>query len=81
VATGAIVACIRVEFLKTLGRIVNEAIRTAAPGGDQAEGLTVDLSQIDFEKLRKGFASTVCRKHTALQDIRDVVENRLYVRA
>ena len=65
------------RFLKTLGRIVNEAIRTAAPGGDLAEGLTVDLSQIDFEKLRKRFASTVRRKHTALQDIRDVVEKRL----
>jgi len=65
------------EVLKELHRIVNEAIRTARSGGDQAEGLTVDLSQIDFEKLRKEFASKVRRKHSALQDIRDVVEKKL----
>jgi type I restriction enzyme R subunit len=65
------------ELLKELHRIVNEAIRAAAPGGDHAEGLTVDLSQIDFEKLRNEFASKVRRKHAALQDIRDVVEKKL----
>jgi len=65
------------EVLKELHRIVNEAIRAAAPGGDHAEGLTVDLSQIDFEKLRNEFAGKVRRKHTALQDIRDVVEKKL----
>ena len=65
------------EVLKELHCIVNEAIRAAAPGGDHAEGLTVDLSQIDFEKLRNEFASKVRRKHAALQDIRDVVEKRL----
>jgi type I restriction enzyme R subunit len=65
------------EVLKELHRIVNEAIRTAAPGGDHAEGLTVDLSQIDFGKLRDEFAKKVRRKHAALQDIRDVVEKKL----
>jgi type I restriction enzyme R subunit len=65
------------EVLKELHRIVNEAIRAAGPGGDHAEGLTVDLSQIDFEKLRNEFASKVRRKHAALQDIRDVVEKKL----
>lgn len=65
------------EVLKELHRIVNEAIRAAAPGDDHAEGLTVDLSQIDFAKLRAEFASKVHRKYTALQDIRDVVENKL----
>ena len=65
------------EVLKELHCIVNEAIRAAAPGGDHAEGLTVDLSQIDFEKLRNEFASKVRRKHAALQDIRDVVEKKL----
>ena len=63
------------EVLKELHRIVNEAIRAQAPGDDHAEGLTVDLSQIDFEKLRDEFATKVQRKHAALQDIRDVVEN------
>ena len=65
------------EVLKALHRIVNEAIRAAAAGGDHAEGLTVDLSRIDFEKLRNEFASKVRRKHAALQDIRDVVEKKL----
>ena len=65
------------EVLKELHRIVNEAIRAAAPGGDNAEGLKVDLSQIDFEKLKTEFASRVRRKHAALQDIREVVEKKL----
>ena len=65
------------EVLKELHRIVNEAIRAAAPGGDHAEGLKVDLSQIDFEKLRQEFAGKVRRKRAALQDIRDVVEKKL----
>ncbi|MGH3431307.1 MAG: type I restriction enzyme endonuclease domain-containing protein, partial [Thermocrispum sp.] len=65
------------EVLKELHRIVNETIRTAAPGDDHAEGLTVDLSQIDFTKLRDEFATKVRRKHAALQDIRDVVEKKL----
>lgn len=65
------------ELLKQLHRIVNEAIRAAAPGEDRAHSLTVDLSQIDFEKLREEFASKVRRKHSAVQDIRDVVEKKL----
>jgi type I restriction enzyme R subunit len=65
------------ELLKELHRIVNEAIRTQAPGEDQAEGLTFDLSQIDLEKLRDEFAKKVSRKATALQDIRDIVEQKL----
>ena len=65
------------EVLKELHCIVNEAIRATASGGDHAEGLTVDLSQIDFESLRNEFASKVRRKHAALQDIRDVVEKKL----
>jgi type I restriction enzyme R subunit len=65
------------EVLKELHRIVNEAIRAAASGSDHAEGLTVDLSQIDFEMLRAEFASKVRRKHAVLQDIRAVVEQKL----
>lgn len=64
-------------LLKELHRIVNEAIRTEAPGQDQSEGLTFDLSQIDLEKLRNEFAKKVRRKATALQDIRDIVEDKL----
>jgi type I restriction enzyme R subunit len=64
-------------LLKELHRIVNEAIRTQAPGEDQAEGLTFDLSKIDLDKLRDEFAKKVRRKATALQDIRDIVEQKL----
>lgn len=65
------------EILKALHRIVNEAIRAQAPGKDHAEGLTVDLSRIDFERLRDEFAKKIKRKHTALQDIREIVEKKL----
>ena len=65
------------ELLKELHRIVNEAIRTQAPGDDQAEGLTFDLSQIDVERLRDEFAKKVRHKATALQDIREIVEQKL----
>jgi type I restriction enzyme R subunit len=65
------------EVLKELHKIVNEAIRAQTPGQDQAEGLTFDLSQIDFERLRDEFARKVRRKHAALQDIRDIVEKKL----
>ncbi len=65
------------DVLKELHNIVNEAIRSQSPGKDQAEGLKVDLSQIDFEKLQEEFAKKVKRKRKALQDIRDMVEEKL----
>ena len=65
------------EVLKELHKIVNEAIRTQGTGEDHAEGLTVDLSRIDFAKLRDEFARKVRRKHAALQDIRELVEQML----
>ncbi len=66
-----------IEVLKALSRIVNEAIRAQQHGEDHAEGLTVDLSQVDFEKLRDEFASKVRRKRAPLKDIRDLVEAKL----
>lgn len=65
------------EVLKALHRIVNEAIRAAAPGDDHAEGLTVDLSRVDFARLRDEFAAKVRRKRAVLQDIRELVEAKL----
>ena len=65
------------ELLKELHRIVNKAIRAQSPGDDQAEGLTFDLSQIDMEKLRDEFAKKVRHKATAIQDIREIVEQKL----
>ena len=44
------------EVLKELHKIVNAAIRARGRGDDQAEGLIVDLSKIDFAKLRDEFA-------------------------
>ena len=65
------------ELLKELHRIVNEAIRTLSPGDDQAEGLNFDLSQIDMEKLREEFAAKARHKATAIQDIRELIEQKL----
>jgi len=65
------------ELLKELHRIVNAAILTQEPGDDQVEGQTFDLSQIDLERLRDEFAKKVRRKATAIQDIRDIVEQKL----
>ena len=65
------------EVLKEIHKIVNEAIRAQGVGADHAEGIRVDLSQIDFEKLRDEFAKKVQRKHAALQDIRELVEKKL----
>lgn len=65
------------EILKALHRIVNEAVRTQGAGEDRSNGIQVDLSTIDFEKLRDEFAKKVRRKHTTLQDIRQIVEDKL----
>jgi type I restriction enzyme R subunit len=65
------------ELLKLLHRIVNQAIASQAAGVDQASGLTVDLSQINMEKLRDEFAKKVKRKATLIEDIRQIVEEKL----
>ena len=62
--------------MKELHRIVNESIRAAGVGEDHAEGLTIDLSQIDFDKLKEEFGK-VPRRNIALRDIRDVIEKKL----
>ena len=64
-------------LLKELHRIVNEAISAEAPGDDHAVGKQYDLSQIDLEKLRDEFAKKVKRKATALQDIFEILEQKL----
>ena len=63
--------------LKDLHLIVNEAIRTQAPGDDQGESKLYDLSQIDMEKLREEFATKVKRKATAVEDLRALIEHKL----
>lgn len=64
-------------LLQVLHRIVNQAIATQGAGTDQADGLTVDLSQIDMEKLRDEFGKKVKRKATVIEDIRQIVEEKL----
>lgn len=64
-------------LLKELHRIVNAAIRTETPGGDQTAGRTYDLSRINMERLRDEFAKKVKHKATVLKDIRDIVEAKL----
>lgn len=63
-------------LMKELHRIVNNAIRAAGPGEDHAEGLSIDLSEVDFEKLKEEF-KRVPRRNIALRDIRDVIEQKL----
>lgn len=65
------------DLLKQLHLIVNEAIRTQGAGEDHAEGIRVDLSEIDFEKLRDEFAKKIRHKHTVLQEMRALVEKKL----
>ena len=64
-------------LLKILHRIVNQAIATQGSGVDQADGLTIDLSQIDMDRLRDEFAKKLKRKATAIEDIRKIVEDKL----
>jgi len=65
------------ELLKALHRIVNEAIRAAVPGDDQKDEKPFDLSKIDLEQLRDEFSKKVKRKASAIQDIRQIVEDKL----
>ena len=65
------------EVMKTLHRIVNDAIIAHAAAPDDTTGITIDLSAIDFETLREEFTKNARRKQTVLQDIRDVVEKKL----
>lgn len=65
-------------LLKELHQIVNEAIRAEGEGDDHAEGLTVDLSRIDFDRLREEFAKRARHKSLAIQDIRQAVEDKLF---
>lgn len=65
------------NVLKELHKIVNEAISTQGPGGDHAEGLTLDISKIDFTKLKEEFARKGKRKRSAVQDIADILDQKL----
>lgn len=65
------------DILKELQQIVSEAIRAQTAGGDQTDSRLLDMSRIDFAKLRDEFIKKVKRKRAVLQDIRDLVEKKL----
>jgi type I restriction enzyme R subunit len=65
------------DVLKALHRIVNDAIGTQGRGEDQAEGMKVDISKIDFDRLRQEFAKKVRRKHTVIKDLQQIIDDRL----
>lgn len=65
------------DLLKELHAIVNEAIRAAESGDDQMDSKLFDLSAINLEKLRDEFSKKVKRKASAVEDIRQVVEEKL----
>ena len=64
-------------LMTVLHRIVNQAIATQGSGSDQSSGLTIDLSQINMERLREEFSKKVRRKATVIEDIRKIVEEKL----
>ncbi len=64
-------------ILKELQKIVSDSIGTEGLGDDHAEGMTLDLSKIDFEKLKEDFAKKGKRKRSTVQDIADLLEQRL----
>ena len=66
------------ELLKLLHRIVNDAIQAQTPQVKETTDPTFyDLSKIDLERLRDEFAKKVRRKAIVLQDIREIVEQKL----
>jgi type I restriction enzyme R subunit len=67
------------ELLKELQRIVNEAIRAYQPTAGESKPLQFDLCTINLERLRDEFSRKVKRKGIALQDIRQIVEDKLAI--
>ncbi len=65
------------DILKELHRIINAAVRAQDPGIDQKEAKFFDLSKINLEKLRDEFFKKVKRKASVLQDIQELVEEKL----
>lgn len=64
-------------LLQELYAIVNEAIRTEKAGQDRTDSIRIDLSALDFAKLQEEFAKKARRKTIALQDLRDIIEQRM----
>lgn len=65
------------DLMQELHRIVNDAVRAAVTENEGTESRFYDLSHVDLEKLRDEFAKKVKRKASALQDVRQIVEDKL----
>ena len=65
------------DLLKELHKIVNQAIQAQTLKAGEREAKYYDLSKIDMEKLRDEFAGKLKRKASAIQDIRQLVEDKL----
>ena len=62
------------DIIKELHAILGEAVE--ASRSDSEDGKLFDISQIDFERLRKEFAH-VSQKNTTVQSLKEVVERSL----
>ena len=64
------------DILKQLHAVVDEAVETRAKSAGEGEPTVYDISQIDFERLRKEFARSPAQK-TTVQDLRAAVDSKL----
>lgn len=63
------------DLMRALQAVVDDSIETRADGVSEA-GQLYDISQIDFEKLKKEFERSP-RKHTAVQSLKDAIQKKL----
>lgn len=63
------------ELMRALQAVVDDSIETRAGGMSEA-GRLYDISQIDFEKLKKEFERSP-RKHTTVQSLKDAIQKKL----
>lgn len=66
------------DLMVELQRIVDEHIDVKCTGEEQKSGTRFDISDIDFSRLSQEFAKTK-RPHLLLDNLRDVIEERLVV--
>jgi type I restriction enzyme, R subunit len=62
------------DIIRELHKIIDEAVEITDEGGD--EGKLYDISNIDFERLRKEFDRSPI-KNTEVQCLKEIIENKL----
>ena len=65
-----------VSIITELQQIVNESILVEAKKANEPDGVYVDLSKLDFDKLKAAFAKTQ-KKNTVVFDLQRAVEQKL----